>query len=134
VTWSVPEADPPAKTDDGVPLAQAIEERESVWAALVLLAALAGLVCGVLGIRGEAIATAVAVLGVVAMAAVSAEPLGPEVEYELGFGLVSIGFALLVLWHSGVAVEQRVRARREARLDLDRISTAAADTPPDSPA
>ena len=110
-TFRVPDAVPPARTDEGVPLGEAVERRESIFALATLTAAFAGLVCGLSRRRGEVKAAAAGAVGVLAMWAASVQVLGAEVEYEIGFVLVSAGFALLLVWHSALAVARRRRAR-----------------------
>jgi hypothetical protein len=66
-TWTVPDGHPHATTDDGGSLVHAIEHRESIWALLTLITALAGFACGAARRKGEGKAAVAGLIFVVAM-------------------------------------------------------------------
>lgn len=111
-TSRVPETTPPATTDDGDNLKDEIEAQTSVWALFALLAAVAGLVLGLLGRRGAGIAASV---GLCAMLALSATAFNTEatVEFEAGYRGAAWLFGLAAVWQAVVAIRRR-RARRRA--------------------
>jgi hypothetical protein len=117
-TWTVPDGHPHATTDDGESLVRAIEHRESIWALLTLITALAGFACGVARRKGEAKATVVGLVFVLAMWWGSM--VFADVQYGIGFVLVSLGFPALVVWHASLAFGRRHRRRREERLTASR--------------
>jgi len=112
-TWTVPDGHPHATTDDGGSLVREIETRESLAALLTLLTAVAGFACGVTWRRGEAIASLLGLVFVIAMVFQSIDYA--DVTYEAGFVLVSLGFPLLIVWHVSAAVVRYRRARRAAQ-------------------
>jgi hypothetical protein len=108
-TWQVPETTPPATTDDGKNLKDAVESRASFWALLTLGAAVAGALLGVGGRRGGGIAASVGLAGVL-MLFIATEPLsfdGPDVKFEDGFALTALLYCVLAVWHAIVSIRRR---------------------------
>jgi hypothetical protein len=109
-TWQVPETAPPATTDDGANLKDAVEHRASFWALLTLGAAVAGGLLGIAGRRGGGIAASVGLAGVLMLFGAT-EPLslgGPDVKFEGGFALTAFLYCVLALWHAIVSIRRRV--------------------------
>lgn len=110
-TGSVPQTTPPATTDEGDSLRDAIESKASSWALLMLLAAITGFALGVAGRRGGGIAAIVGLVGVVGLIAQSFDMGGPTIEYEEGFRIAAFLFAIAAVWHAVVSVVRRRRRR-----------------------
>jgi hypothetical protein len=106
-TWQVQQTSPPATTDDGASLPQAIEHSASFWALLMLLAAVTGLAFGLAGRRGAGFAVTAGLVGVVALAAQPLDMSAPEIDYEVGFQIAALVYSALALWHIGFAVRRR---------------------------
>lgn len=105
-TWRVQQTNPPATTDDGKSLPDAIEHEASALAFLMLLSVVAGLGLGLAGHRGAGFAVAA---GLVCAAALWSRVLdiNSGAMDERGFDLATILLLLLGLWHAALAIRRR---------------------------
>lgn len=105
-TWRVQQTSPPAATDDGGSLPEAIEREGSAMAFLMLASAVAGLALGLAGRRGAGFAVAA---GLVATAALWSKvfDLDSGAEQESGFELATCMYLLLAVWHAALAIRRR---------------------------
>jgi hypothetical protein len=105
-TWRVQQTTPPATTDDGETLPNAVERKASFWAFLMLVATVVGFALGLAGRLGAGFSVAVGLVAVIALGLQSSD-FGADVEYEIGFDIAAWTYVALLLWHIGFAVHRR---------------------------
>jgi hypothetical protein len=112
-TRTVPQTTPPATTDDGESLPDAIEDEAGGWALIALVAAALGAALGFARRRGGGFAASAGLIAVAGLFWSSFDVLGgPEVEYELGYVATAVLFALAAVWHSALAIRRGLGRRR----------------------
>ena len=93
-------------------LGDRVEDDASIQAAVALAAAVVGVVLGALGVsRGPGICAAVGLVAMVLLAAQAFQPLGPTVDFDVGFALAFALYLLLAVLHAALALERRRRRR-----------------------
>lgn len=107
-TWRVPQTTPPAKTDGGESLPEAIEGQASAITLLMLLSAVAGLALGLAGRRGAGFAVAGGLICAFALWSKVLDINSGAVD-ESGLQLSTVLFLLLAFWHAALAI---LRVRR----------------------
>jgi hypothetical protein len=114
-TRRVQQTRPPAKTDDGESLPQAIEGQASVIAFLMLSSALAGLGLSLAARRGAGFATTAGLFSAAALWS-KALDINSGADPRGGFALATLLFLVLAFWHAALAI-------RRGRLDPPREPT-----------
>lgn len=114
-TWRVQQTTPPAKTDDGESLPEAIESEASAITLLMLLSAVAGLALGLAGRRGAGFAVAGGLVCALALWSKVLD-INSGADPRGGFALATLLFLVLAFWHAALAI-------RRSRLDPPREPT-----------
>jgi hypothetical protein len=104
-TWRVQQTTPPAKTDDGESLPEAIEGQASAIALLMLLSAVAGLAFGLAGRRGAGFAVAGGLICALVLWSRVLDINSGAVD-ESGLQLSTALFLLLAFWHAALAIRR----------------------------
>ena len=105
-TWRVPQTTPPAKTDGGESLPEAIEDKASAITLLMLLSAVAGLFLGLAGRSGAGFAVAGGLVCALALWSKVID-INNGADPEGGFVLATLLFLLLAVWHAALAIRRR---------------------------
>ena len=104
-TWRVQQTSPPAKTDDGESLPEAIEGQASLITLLMLLSVVAGLALGLAGRRGAGFAVAGGLICAFALWS-DVLDLNSGADPRGGFVLATALLLALAIWHAAVAIRR----------------------------
>ena len=104
-TWRVQQTAPPAKTDDGESLPEAVEREASAITLIMLLTAVAGLVLGLAGRVGAGFTVAGGLICALVLWSKILD-INSGADPRAGFALATLLLLVLAVWHTALAIRR----------------------------